>query len=271
MALRNADRVKETSTTTGTGTYSLAGAVAGFQTFVAGVGNGNYCHYCVENGTDWEVGIGLVTDAAPDTLARTVVLQSSNADAAVSWPAGTKNVFCVAMTAGQDGTSFRHIPIVKRLSADHAISATAATEVTGLEIPNLQPGSYVASYYLLVQSATTTVGFGLGINFTGTAANPRIFLRHPTTGASAATGVADDVANVLTGSLVEGRAAQAYSTTAPNMLNTGVATVNSDCFVQITVLITVTAAGNLELWHSSETATSTTVKAGSCVVVQPVD
>jgi len=271
VALRNADRVKETSTTPGTGTYSLAGAVAGFQTFVAGVGTGNFCHYCAEDGTDWEIGIGLVTDATPDTLARTLVLQSSNGDAAVNWAAGTRNLFCVAMTAGQDASSFRHIPIVKRLSANHAISATAATEVTGLEIPNLQPGSYVVQYFLIVQSATATVGLGLGINFSGTAANPVIFLYHPTTGASAATGVADDEANVLTGSLVEGRATKSYSTTAPNMLNTGVAAINVNNMICITAIITVTAAGNLELWHSSETATSTTVMAGSCVIVQPVD
>lgn len=104
---KNADRVKETSTTTGTGTYSLAGAVAGFQGFVAGIGNGNTCHYVAENGTDWEVGIGTVTDAAPDTLARTVILASSNAGAAVSWGAGTKNIFC-GLPADFSRDQFRH-------------------------------------------------------------------------------------------------------------------------------------------------------------------
>jgi hypothetical protein len=92
MALVYDDRVKETTTTTGTGTYNLAGAVAGFQGFVAGIGTGNTCYYCVENGTDWEVNLGTVTDAAPDTLSRTVI-SSSNADAAVNWGAGTKNIF----------------------------------------------------------------------------------------------------------------------------------------------------------------------------------
>ena len=100
MAFKNSDRVKETSTTTGTGTYSLDGAVTGYRTFVAGIGTGNTCHYTAENGTDWEVGIGTVTDAAPDTLARTLILASSNAGAAVSWGAGSKNVFC-AMIAEQ--------------------------------------------------------------------------------------------------------------------------------------------------------------------------
>lgn len=94
MALVFDDRVKETSTTTGTGTYNLAGAVTGFQTFVAGIGTGNTCYYCAEDGTNWEVGLGTVTDASPDTLARTTILSSSNADAAVNWGAGTRNMFC---------------------------------------------------------------------------------------------------------------------------------------------------------------------------------
>lgn len=94
MALVSADRVQETSTTTGTGTYNLAGVVTGFQTFVAGIGDTNTCYYCATDGTNWEVGIGTITDATPDTLARTVVLASSNAGAAVSWAAGTRNIFC---------------------------------------------------------------------------------------------------------------------------------------------------------------------------------
>lgn len=92
--LTNADRVKETTTTTGTGTYSLAGALAGFRTFVAGIGTTNLCNYVVEDGTNWECGIGTVTSGSPDTLARTAILSSSNAGAAVNWGAGTKNVFC---------------------------------------------------------------------------------------------------------------------------------------------------------------------------------
>lgn len=94
MALVNADRVRETSTTTGTGTYDLAGAVAGHRTFVAGIGTGNTCWYCATDGTDWEVGIGTVTDATPDTLARTTIIASSNAGAAVNWSAGTRQIFC---------------------------------------------------------------------------------------------------------------------------------------------------------------------------------
>lgn len=94
MALVYADRVQETSTTTGTGAYDLVGPDAGFQGFVTGIGNTNVCYYCATDGTDWEIGIGTVTDAGTDTLTRTKVTQSSNSDAAVNWGAGTKTIFC---------------------------------------------------------------------------------------------------------------------------------------------------------------------------------
>jgi len=95
MALKLGNRVRETTATTGTGTFSLAGAVASFQTFVAGVGNGNTTYYAVihRSEAEFEVGIGTVTDASTDTLARTTVLFSSNSNNAVSFSAGTKDVF----------------------------------------------------------------------------------------------------------------------------------------------------------------------------------
>ena len=96
MAFVVNDRVKETSITTGTGTLNLAGAVSGFQTFVAGIGNSNVTYYAIVNdsGTEFEIGIGTVTDASPDTLSRTTILESSNSDSAVNFSSGTKTVFC---------------------------------------------------------------------------------------------------------------------------------------------------------------------------------
>ena len=96
MALVINDRVKETSTTTGTGTLDLAGAVQDFEGFVAGIGTGNTTYYSIVNaGTgEFEVGIGTVTDAATDTLSRDTILSSSNGDAAVNFTAGSKDVFC---------------------------------------------------------------------------------------------------------------------------------------------------------------------------------
>ena len=96
MAFVLNDRVKETTTTTGTGTINLAGAATGFETFVAGIGNSNVTYYCIagQGTAEFEVGIGTVTDASPDTLSRTTILSSSNSDSAVNFSAGTKDVFC---------------------------------------------------------------------------------------------------------------------------------------------------------------------------------
>ena len=96
MALVINDRVKETSTTTGTGTINLAGAETGYESFVAGIGTGNTTYYAIElnSAGEWEVGIGTVTDATPDTLSRDTIITSSNSDSAVNFSAGTKNVFC---------------------------------------------------------------------------------------------------------------------------------------------------------------------------------
>jgi hypothetical protein len=96
MALVINDRVKETSTTTGTGTFNLAGAETGYESFVSGVGTGNTTYYAIELNAagEWEVGIGTVTSGAPDTLSRDTIISSSNSDAAVTFSSGTKNVFC---------------------------------------------------------------------------------------------------------------------------------------------------------------------------------
>ena len=93
MALIIADRVKETSTTTGTGTYTLAGAVTGFETF-GSIGDGNTTYYgCTDGAGNFEVGVGTYASSGT-TLARTSILQSSNSDSAVNWSAGTKTLFC---------------------------------------------------------------------------------------------------------------------------------------------------------------------------------
>lgn len=89
MALIVKDRVQETSTTTGTGTFTLAGAASGFQTFSSAIGNGNTTYYAIVGGTEWEVGLGTV---GAGTLARTTLIASSTGSA-VSFSAGDKNVF----------------------------------------------------------------------------------------------------------------------------------------------------------------------------------
>lgn len=91
MALIVKDRVQETSSTTGTGTLTLSGAVSGFQTFSSTIGNGNTTYYTITDGVNWEVGIGTV---AAGTLSRDTVLSNSlGTTALINFSAGVKNVF----------------------------------------------------------------------------------------------------------------------------------------------------------------------------------
>ena len=93
MALVLADRVQETTTTTGTTDFALGGAVTGFQTFLAAIGNGNTCYYTaiLPNTNEWEVGVGTLS--GDTTLGRTTILASSNSGSAVDFSAGQKFVF----------------------------------------------------------------------------------------------------------------------------------------------------------------------------------
>ena len=93
MALVVNDRVKETSTTTGTGSFTLDGAVTGFETFSSAIGNTNTTYYAIslQGGAEFEVGLGTVSAGV---ISRDTVLSSSNSDALVNFSAGTKDVFC---------------------------------------------------------------------------------------------------------------------------------------------------------------------------------
>ena len=95
MALVINNRVRETTSTTGTGAVTLGGAVGGFQTFAAGIGNSNTTYYAISinSENEWEVGLGTLNGDS-STLTRTTVLESSNSDSAVDFSAGSKEVFC---------------------------------------------------------------------------------------------------------------------------------------------------------------------------------
>lgn len=93
MAIVMRSRVKETTVTQGTGSYTLGGAVTGFRTFLTAFGNGTQVFYVVEDGTNWEVGAGTVSSTGP-SLSRDTIYESSNSNAAVNWGAGTRNIYC---------------------------------------------------------------------------------------------------------------------------------------------------------------------------------
>ena len=92
MSLIVADRVQETTNTTGTGAYTLGGAVAGFQTFASVASDTDTVYYSITDNVDFEVGLGTYASGA-GTITRTTVFSSSNSDAAVDWGIGTKNIF----------------------------------------------------------------------------------------------------------------------------------------------------------------------------------
>jgi len=128
MALVVNDRVKETSTTTGTGTFTLAGAVSGFETFSTAIGNTNTTYYSIVNSNgEFEVGLGTV---GAGTLSRDTIISSSNSDAAVNFSAGTKNVFCT-------------LPASKAVILDSSgnIVANNGSNLTNLNADNLASGT----------------------------------------------------------------------------------------------------------------------------------
>ena len=132
MALVVKDRVKETSTTTGTGTLTLAGAVAGFQAFSV-LGDGNTTYYTIVSGTDWEVGIGTYTSSGT-TLSRDTVLESSNAGSKITL-AGTSDVFCTypaEKAVVQDETNTAYVP---QIAASNGVSLTKNNISSSFTIP----------------------------------------------------------------------------------------------------------------------------------------
>ena len=130
MAFAVNDRIKETSTTTGASTFSLDGAVPGFETFSSAIGNSNTTYYTIQNQnvpTEFEVGLGTV---GAGTLARTTVISSSNSDSAVNFSAGTKDVF-VTLPASK----------AVMLDASGNIIANNGSALTALNASNLASGT----------------------------------------------------------------------------------------------------------------------------------
>jgi hypothetical protein len=170
MAFAVNDRVKETSTTTGTGTFTLAGAVEGFETFSSAIGNSNTTYYAITNQstpTEFEVGIGTV---GAGTLSRDTIISSSNSDAAVNFSAGEKNVFCT-------------LPASKAvLENDSGVASATTFSGSGAQLTNLN-ASNVASGTLPDARFPATLPVANGSNLTdlnasnlstGTVANARL-------------------------------------------------------------------------------------------------
>jgi hypothetical protein len=175
MALVVYDRVQETTATTGTGTITLSGAVAGYQSFAV-VGNGNTTFYCIVNTSAWEVGIGTYTSAGT-TLARTTVLSNSNGNTSPITLVGASNVFVcypASKSINYDANGVATIGTTLSYS-DTGIVGSFASTTAGYNQVIVQNKSNAtnASSNLNVSNdaATSTTGYAeLGINsstFTG--------------------------------------------------------------------------------------------------------
>jgi hypothetical protein len=180
MALVLADRVQETTNTTGIGTLTLAGAVSGFQSFAA-IGNGNTTYYTIKSGTDWEVGLGTYTNVGT-TLSRTTILASSAAGAAITVAAGA-SVFCdypAGKAAYIDGNTTLTVPSlagnavnsvtpVLSFNASNTIASfgtTTAGSYNQLVIQNKSASAGASTNYVLSNdSGTDTTFYGeFGMN-----------------------------------------------------------------------------------------------------------
>ena len=147
MALILADRVKDSTTTSSTGTVTLSGtAPTGFQSFSV-IGNGNTTYYTIahQSANEWEVGIGTYATSGP-TLARTTVLSSSNSGSLVNFSAGTKDVFVSApaetYVQGLGGGTSTQAIILNGTTA--SVSGTIATGTNGLSVGPITVSSGVS-------------------------------------------------------------------------------------------------------------------------------
>lgn len=199
-------------------------------------------------------------------------------DSGVSGTAQSVRVFKVTLLAGEsmtfNGRSWTHnasnfgtfTPVVVSLASDQSNSTTTPTELTGLSVVNLQPGTYVANYYIWYQNGATTTGIRFDLNFTGTVS---VFLWNQMwvdTSATASTAAADQDAVGAAGQVYGAFASRAKGT-AGRGTTISVDTANGDMLMRIEALFVVTVAGDLELWHGSEVAAISTVKAGSSLIL----
>ncbi len=167
-----ADRVKEVSTSTGTGTINLGGAATGYRAFSSAFVTTDVVYYCIEDGTNWEVGYGTLTTGTPWTLSRNLLASSTGS--LISFAAGSKNVFCTApasalatLTGIETLTNKRITP---RVDTSETSSATPTINTDNYDIKTLTAQSGDITSFTTNLSGTPTAGQVLIIQITGTAA-----------------------------------------------------------------------------------------------------
>ena len=158
---------------------------------------------------------------------------------------------------------------VRALSADQSNSTTTPTEVTGLKLTGVGAGTYQFIYQLIYQAGATTTGVKFSVNHDGTVTSFVANLRWVDVSATASTAAPSQAAVGAAGQVMGAMSARAKSTAGWGV-TLSVDAATSDMLITIDGAMVVSVAGELELWHGSEVAAQTTVKAGSSVVLTKV-
>ena len=188
MALVLNNRVRETTTTTGTGAVTLGGAADGFQTFAAGIGNSNTTYYAISinSESEWEVGLGTLNGDS-STLTRTTVLESSNSDAAVDFAAGSKEVFCTLPSekAVYLDASGAAVGAMSNVVEDTTPQLGGDLDVNGNAIVSASDGDIAINANgtgMVTMTANSVTGDVIPGKFGGTNFTNSILIGHSTTG-----------------------------------------------------------------------------------------
>lgn len=240
------DGVSETTTTTGTGAITVAGALTGAISFSSKLAVNDTCPYEIHgidgsgNRTgEWETGLG--TYSATNTITRTEVHASSNGGAAVSFSAGTK-VISLAVTSDE----LKNMPTVV-LASDSTNSTTTLANVTGMLFSAEASATYEVEFMGAYQTAATTTGIALALDIPS--------------GSVIGINVASVSATALSGTEQIADAATTGATTGVRAINTN-APLWAKWIVQIS-----TTGGSVQLMMKSEVASSAAVlKANLCML-----
>ena len=237
MALVIKDRVKETTITTGTGTYTLAGAVSGFETFTANLSNSDTTYYVCTDNTDFEVGLGTFTSSGT-TLSRDTILASSNSNNEVNWSSGTRSIF---MTYPADKAVFK--------DASNNINGTFVGNITGNVTGNTSGTSGSTTGNAATATALETARTIGGVSFDGTGNInlPGVNTSgNQDTSGNAATATALETGRTINGTSFDGTGnitvTAAAGTLTGNTLNSG---VTASSLTSVGTLSSVTTSGDV--------------------------
>jgi hypothetical protein len=239
MALILSDRVQETSTSTGTGTITLAGAVTGYQSFAV-IGNTNTTYYTIadQSGSNWEVGIGTYY-SGNTSLARTTILASSNANAAVVFTAGTKSVFVTYPAEKAIYSDAGNVTTITNFASANVLITGGTISGSNITIP---AANVTGLGTMATQNASSVVITGGTINsvaIQGGTINGAA-LTNVTYGGLGTMSTQNATTVVITGGTIN---SVAYTGGTLNNMTIGATTANTGAFTTTTTTI-LTASGN---------------------------